>query len=171
MALMDESATRFAVAGDLSIEELGSLLDEMAPHLRFCWAEGPATAALSAFEAASSPSLQDAGRAFGPECEVRWIRRGARAHAMVTTDGPRPARSLGRSLDLTACEIEAASYPLWGEYSPEDEGWREERIPRTLSYPVPSESARVLIDAVVYRDRDTGQLVASRFAGLRGENI
>ena len=169
MALTDEDATSVAYAGDLSIEELSSLLEEMAPHLRFCWVEDPTTAALAAFDATSSPATRDAGRAFGPACEVRWLRRGHRAHVMVTTDGPRPARPFDQSLDLAACEIEETGYPLWGSYSPEDGGWREERIPRTLLYPIQGSPTRVLVDAVIYRDRDTGRLVASRFAGLRGE--
>lgn len=169
MALTDEDAQSVAYAGELSIEELGALIEEMAPHLRFCWVEGPAEAALAAFGATAPPAAQDAGRAFGPVCEVRWLRRGARVRVMVTTDGPRPARPFEQSLDLATCEIEEASYPLWGAYSPADGGWREERIPRTLSYPVQGNPARVLVDAVIYRDRDTGQLVASRFAGARGE--
>lgn len=169
MALTGVPAASAACAGDLSIDELGGLLDEMAPHLRFCWVDGLASAALTAYDASVAPAPQDAGRAFGPECEVRWQRRGTHACVMVTSDGPFPARPFEHTLDLSTCEREEASYPLWGTYSRDDVGWREGRIPRTLAFPVDGEPEHVLVEAVAYRDRETGALVASRFTGVRGE--
>lgn len=159
-----------ALAGRLPVASLPGLLGAVASHLRFLFLEGPQLTDLLPFSTDAPIERADAGCAFGPQCTVRWRTSHGESRVMVIGTELPAELSLPHRLELGSdCDVEQVTYPLWGERDEAGNGWREERIPRLLQYPVEQQSARVLLDVLRYRSRETGAIVASRYVGVRGE--
>jgi hypothetical protein len=159
-----------ALADVVSLDQLTTTLDELAPHLEFLWMERPDGAELVRFDAPVPLARCVAGRAFGAECDVRWARTGGQARVMIATSGPRPGHSFAHQLDLESGIVaENTSYVLWGVRNEGVAGWSEPHIPRLLSYPLATSARRVLLEVILYTSSVDGTLVASRYTGLRGD--
>ncbi|RMH71670.1 MAG: hypothetical protein D6675_06240 [Gemmatimonadetes bacterium] len=61
---------------------------------------------------------------------------------------------------------QVANYPLWGIYDTERQGWRAERIPHTLTYPVEDAPEQVYLTAIRYCDAFTGATQFLRWKGI-----
>ncbi len=167
---MSDEAGDIALAGSLAFSELAAVIDELTPHLEYLWIESPGTAQLIKMSSDVVLEQCDAGRAFGANVEVRWQRHDQRVATMVTTSGPTPTQVFPHTLNVAqGCSIERVSYLLLGEQGEGDTVWHAPGIPSPLHYPVQSPARRVRLDAIVYRGVSTGDIVATRYTGLRGD--
>mgnify|MGYP001421728928 CR=1 FL=1 len=108
------------------------------------------------------------GWVFAQDFEVRWEKEDNCWHLRYIG----PEREMDDSWQsFTGIEKAKESRSLlylWGTRDAENE-WVEQRIPRILSYPVAGEKSKnhIALEQVEYRDRETNELLLTRFAGIR----
>ncbi|MGV3720926.1 MAG: hypothetical protein ACO1SX_08445 [Actinomycetota bacterium] len=169
----------FAYSLDIPVTALEQLLQRLKPRLPYVILE---SAADIRFELTAPPPGTTShsadewsqGRAFGPDCELRWRPRRDGARVLCITEqslSPEETADLspGQPVELEPAASETLTCALWGElqqaesepeYAQLASGyagplWYEERVPRFLAYPWDQASGaapeRAAISVIRYR--------------------
>lgn len=166
----------YACADWLTEDGLRALLD--SPPAAFEWMilEAVDEVVFNPFEQAIDVGSVDAGRVFGPDCEVRWQRDGDLFHTLLVGSLAQPSPVLSaHQQDLSAPEFDRIEreYFLWGEWSRNIPEWVEAAIPHIFNYPPPPQPGRWRrkLTSVEYVNQHTGEMEFYRFAGAASEQI
>jgi len=96
------------------------------------------------------------GRIFGSDAELRWRRVGNLLHVVFLTDGDEVPECftcpVPNPLENLECDDSDKRY-LWGSQRNPDGTWEEERIARTLRYPVKNSGKVPKLVICKYHDR------------------
>jgi hypothetical protein len=112
-----------------------------------------------------------AGRAFGRTMEVDWWQEkdGYRLRTLLEQGNP-PKGIEWDTIDAPLLESmgqDEHSLVLWGTFDEDLDAWAEDRVPRSLLYPVPREGGAPDQVALLVRDyRRDGVVVLTRFIAV-----
>lgn len=118
----------------------------------------------------------EAGRVFGPTCEIRWQREGERFQTLLLGDVAKFGERIGThhvELSGDIFDYQYKAYYLWGEWSDRLPQWVEASVPHIFNYPQPQGegSYRRKLTTVEYINRESGELEFYRFTGTQEEKL
>lgn len=136
----------------------------------YLYQQDPGAISLTRLPDGFTPAL--AGRAFGPQAEVRWERDTGALDAytvLVLSELPQTLPGVWRTQEYEAI---AQQIYLLGAWQPEEQAWIEVRLPHPLAYPLTGPDnamARLTASALEYRLE--GMVQYTRFAGLQVKSL
>jgi hypothetical protein len=118
----------------------------------------------------------EAGRIFGPTCEIRWQRDGERFHTLLLGDVAEFGERIGThhvELSGNLFDDQEKAYYLWGEWRDDSPQWVEASVPHIFNYPQPRGAGayRRKVTAIEYINRESGELEFYRFTGTQEEKL
>jgi len=133
-----------------------TLEDSGKEPFKFAFLSNPYDAKMKFYRDADQLKGWTEGRIFGPDAELRWRMVGNLLHVVFLTDGekvpecftcpnPNPLRNLKRD--------DSDRRYLWGSQKTPDGRWEEERIARTLRYPIENSGKVPKLVLCKYLDR------------------